>query len=127
MKNGLRKLGVFLIASMLLLTGVQQGTNEVWASRQTVEYGDGDIYEGNVNDGNGQKQGKGKYYCVNGAVIAGTWKADYLTGQATVIYPNRDKYTGAFSKDKRNGTGTEQEHIVLETEIPIKENGKTIK
>ena len=105
MKRNLKRLGVFLVAAVLMLTGVQ-GTKEVWASRQRIEYEDGDIYEGNVNDSTDQKQGKGKYFCTDGTVIAGTWKNDYLNGQGTVIYPNRDRYAGTFKNDKRNGGGT---------------------
>ena len=105
MKRSLKRLGVFLVAAMLCLTGIQY-TNEVWASRQRIEYIDGDIYEGNVNDNTGEKQGKGKYICTDGTIITGTWKNDYLTGQGTVIYPNRDKYAGSFKNDKRNGGGT---------------------
>ena len=105
MKRNLKRLGVFLVAAVLMLPGVQ-GTKEVWASRQRIEYEDGDIYEGNVNDSTDQKQGKGKYFCTDGTVIAGTWKNDYLNGQGTVIYPNRDRYAGTFKNDKRNGGGT---------------------
>ena len=122
MKRNLKRLGVFLVAAVLMLTGVQ-GTKEVWASRQRIEYEDGDIYEGNVNDSTDQKQGKGKYFCTDGTVIAGTWKNDYLNGQGTVIYPNRDRYAGTFKNDKRNGGGT----YSSEMEILTEENGKMIK
>lgn len=113
----LRKLLTFVLISLILTLGIAQPC-EVMAATRTLTYDNGDIYIGNVSDSGWdadiddddanifEKEGKGTYYCKNGAVITGYWEDNYLEGKATVKYKNNEKFTGYFSEDKRNGSGT---------------------
>ena len=104
-KSSFKNLLRFLIFSLIISAGIRCPYS-VEASRQKITYEDGDKYIGNINDDTKEKSGSGKYFTAKGVVISGKWKNDFLTGKATVIYPNKEKYVGYFKWDKRNGSGT---------------------
>ena len=103
--KGFRRLFGFLLLSMMISVGIRS-PYYVEASTQEITYEDGDKYIGNINDDTEEKEGTGKYITAKGVVISGKWKEDFLTGKATVVYPNKEKYVGYFEWDKRNGSGT---------------------
>lgn len=106
MRKGMKNLLRVMLLSFLIVFGIQQ-PYQVLAATGTIEYNDGEeTYVGKYNAKTETKEGKGKYYCLDGTVITGIWKNDYLKGKATVIYPNKDKYVGYFKNDERNGSGT---------------------
>lgn len=121
MRKTLKKWLSFVLISLIFTVGIGQPCGAAVVT-QTLEYDNGDIYKGkvenydlDVDDYEGEedlyaesvsKQGKGTYYCNNGTVIRGNWDDDYLSGEATVTYANGEKFSGSFSEDKRNGTGT---------------------
>lgn len=43
---------------------------------------------------NGRKEGRGKYYYVNGAVYDGEWKSDLKDGSGIFYYASGDYYEG---------------------------------
>lgn len=105
MRKGMKNLLRVTLLSFLVLFGIQQ-PYQAQAASGTIRYEDGERYVGKYNAKTERKEGKGKYYCNNGCVITGTWKNDYLTGKATAVYRNKDKYVGYFKYDQRNGSGT---------------------
>lgn len=105
MRKGTKNLLRVLLLSFLIMFGIQQPC-QVLAASGTIKYEDGERYVGKYDQKTKKKAGKGKYYCSNGCVITGTWKNDYLTGKATAVYRNKDKYVGYFKNDERNGSGT---------------------
>ena len=105
MRKGMKNLLRVMLLSFLVLFGIQQ-PYQAQAASGTIRYEDGERYVGKYNAKTERKEGKGKYYCNNGCVITGTWKNDYLTGKATAVYRNKDKYVGYFKYDQRNGSGT---------------------
>ena len=67
-------------------------------------YGNGDIYEGELND-NGKKNGFGKMDYNNGDKYTGNWKNDKREGEGIMEYKNRESYEGDWKNDMKNGKG----------------------
>ena len=58
-----------------------------------IEYRNGDVYEGEVNENN-DKHGWGKMTYLNGDVYEGEWKKDLYHGWGKITYDNGDVYEG---------------------------------
>lgn len=68
-------------------------------------YNDGKIYEGELL--NGHKHGEGKITTVDGTTFEGRWRNDTMVGNATIIIPNKSKYSGEVKLNGiKNGNGT---------------------
>jgi hypothetical protein len=65
-----------------------------------VEYSDGDVYEGNWQ--NGQRHGGGTYYYNNGDVYEGNWVNNVKSGYGILHFASGASYMGNFSNGKFN-------------------------
>ena len=70
----------------------------------TLRYPNGDIFEGNVINGQANDP-NGKITRANGTVCIGNVIADKLNGIATCTAPNGDAYQGDYQDDLRHGKG----------------------
>ena len=98
------------ITTCLLLLSIILGCFSInpirlFAEYRIIEYGDGDVYEGNVL-ANGKKDGSGTYKYKDGTVITGNWKKNVLSGKVTIDYPDGDQYIGNVKNGKKSGKGT---------------------
>ena len=76
---------------------------------ETIRYGDGCVYTGQVV--NGKRNGRGTMTWPNGDVYEGDWRDGKRTGKGKYTWGKDSKwagdvYEGDFVEDKRNGTGT---------------------
>ena len=71
----------------------------------TINYPNGDHYEGETKDG--KRHGKGTMIYSNGDRYEGEWKDDKKNGQGVETWRDGYKYEGEFKDDKCNGQGTE--------------------
>ncbi len=78
---------------------VSRNTNDY----QTINYQNGDIYEGNLK--NGLKHGKGTLTTRNNRSYKGDWKNDKPHGFGINTFPNGKIYTGNFENGKPVGEG----------------------
>lgn len=66
--------------------------------KQTLHYGNGSVYEGEVV--NGQREGFGKIVFPDGGVYEGEWKNNKMNGKGTLLYANGNKaYEGEWLDD----------------------------
>lgn len=96
-----------IVASLLfcmMLSGIGVEPITALAGYKVIDYGDGDVYEGNTN-AQDDKSGQGTYRCYSGTVITGTWKSNYLTGKGRIVYVDGDRYVGNFKYDEKSGKG----------------------
>ena len=70
----------------------------------TIEYSNGDVYKGEMQDL--VKHGQGKLTYENGDVYEGGFIADKPSGEGILTFSNGDKYVGGFKNGKRHGEGT---------------------
>jgi hypothetical protein len=68
---------------------------------KTINYSNGDKYEGPVYDG--RKNGRGVYYFKNGDKISGNFSGDRLNGRTNYYYKNGDTREGEMLDGKLNG------------------------
>ncbi|CAG9461651.1 unnamed protein product [Pedinophyceae sp. YPF-701] len=109
--------------------GIAHGEGKMTYPGELDEDGEekpGDTYEGNLNMGVRQGQGKytwasGAYYdgeynenkkhgegfmkFPDGGMYAGQWKDDLIHGKGIYTYPNGDIYDGEFVEGKKHGKG----------------------
>ena len=90
---------LILSAFLISLAAVSYGQNV-----ETINYSNGDIYVGELRDG--QRSGHGTYTYANGDVYVGEFRGGQRNGQGTYSHANGDVYFGEFKDDKRNGQGT---------------------
>ena len=82
-------------------------TGKIADGNVTIEYLNGDRYEGEIK--NGLKHGKGKYYWAIGASYDGNWENDKFSGYGTYCFANQNvaqSVYGKFFNGKLNGTYT---------------------
>eukprot|EP00826_Nyctotherus_ovalis_P039453 TRINITY_DN3798_c0_g4_i3.p1 TRINITY_DN3798_c0_g4~~TRINITY_DN3798_c0_g4_i3.p1 ORF type:complete len:465 (-),score=37.63 TRINITY_DN3798_c0_g4_i3:8-1402(-) len=72
-------------------------------SRKTHHFANGDIYEGEWEDG--RMNGRGKYFYANGDIYNGEWECGEKNGKGKHFYKNGDKYDGEWEDGKRHGKG----------------------
>ena len=65
----------------------------------------GERYQGEVNNNNNLKEGKGIYYYNNGEKYIGEWKNNLKDGKGTYFYNNGNKYVGEWKNDVKEGKG----------------------
>ena len=88
---------------------------------ETINYGGGDKYVGEVS--NGVPHGQGTYTFAHGEKYVGEWKNFLYHGQGNHTLANGDKYIGEFKDDLRsNGTQYDTDGTV----IGIYSNGEWI-
>lgn len=76
---------------------------EAVKTTETIEYPNGNKYEGEVLDG--KKNGKGTFFFVNGDRYVGDFENDLREGQGTYFYREGHRYEGGFKAGRRNGRG----------------------
>lgn len=67
------------------------------------KYGNGDVYDGDWEDG--MKQGQGTLTYAQGGSYEGEWYNNMRNGYGVNIWPNGDRYAGNWDDNKRNGKG----------------------
>ena len=84
--------------------------------KETIDYQNGYVYEGNVKDG--VPHGVGMMTCEDGRVCYGIWEDGKIIyegelngegkphGRGTEVYSKRNVYEGGFKGGKRHGKGT---------------------
>lgn len=70
---------------------------------ETVVYGDGGKYEGELKDG--LKHGVGTYYFANGDKYTGEFAGDLRHGKGSYSYATGARYEGEFKEGQRSGSG----------------------
>ena len=65
---------------------------------------DGSVYVGEWNE-EGQPEGNGTMYYIDGGICEGQWKAGRLSGQGRRISPFGDVYTGQWQEGQKHGWG----------------------
>lgn len=84
--------------------GAKGGRAAARRSRATLVYpGDG-VYEGEYIDG--RKEGKGKFWYVDGTVYEGQWRNNEKHGKGKETYSDGACYEGEFEGGSRHGVGT---------------------
>ena len=63
-----------------------QSSNDEYKIIMTVEYENGDVYEGEEKDS--KRHGIGRYYHADGAIYEGEWKDDVIHGIGRYYYPD---------------------------------------
>lgn len=72
----------------------------------TATWSDGTKYQGNQLDG--MFHGVGKFVSSKGQTLDGEWRMGaFLSGKASVVWPNGDRYDGDWKNAKPDGTGVE--------------------
>lgn len=80
------------------ITSLKEHTTE------TITYSEGDIYEGEVCEG--ERDGYGNYYWTNGDRYEGDWLNGEITGKGTWIFNDGTVYTGELLNGMFHGKGT---------------------
>ena len=78
--------------------------NPIVIGTGNIEYPNGDIFSGFVNEYLERKQGTLEY--ANGDKYIGSFKVNDKHGQGTYYFANGDKYVGMFANNKFNGKGS---------------------
>src|SRR4029450_13487859 len=86
---------------LLLLCLVLAPRASLGADVPTITYQNGDIYVGEIH--NGQRHGQGTYTFHDGKKYVGAWQKDQRHGQGTLTFPNGDVYTGEFAQGMFRG------------------------
>lgn len=73
--------------------------------RGSMIYTNGDVYTGEWLDN--KRCGHGTIKYADGRVYEGEWDEDAMTGCGHLVYPTGDQYEGCFAKNQRNGVGVE--------------------
>lgn len=90
-------------AELLTVDAREMQKASVQSVTERIRYENGDVYEGEVQDG--QPHGKGKYVYANGDVYEGDFSAGVGEGKGRYAYANGDVYEGAVSSGFRYGYG----------------------
>lgn len=69
----------------------------------SVEYSNGDKYEGNLKEG--LREGAGKYFYKNGNVYEGNFARNMLNGVGKLSFSKGGYYYGSFTDSKKEGEG----------------------
>jgi hypothetical protein len=72
-------------------------------TKERKVYDNGDVYEGELEDG--KKHGKGKFVWTCGDVYEGDWKDNNRHGNGKMLSPNGEVYEGDWKDDKMHGHG----------------------
>jgi DNA polymerase III epsilon subunit family exonuclease len=75
-----------------------------YSGKERLEFSNGDVYNGEFEDG--QRNGQGTYTYANGDVYVGEFEDDQRNGEGTYTFADGDVYVGEFEDDQRNGEGT---------------------
>ncbi|KAL7544055.1 hypothetical protein ACHAXR_013494 [Thalassiosira sp. AJA248-18] len=75
----------------------------VISGRCKIEFADGEIYEGEIE--NGKAHGNGKFTFDDGEVYDGDWVEDKRHGHGKVTYANGSVYEGQWKNGKKQGKG----------------------
>jgi hypothetical protein len=86
-------------------TTMNQVADKIHAGRGTMKYASGDVYEGELKDGD-NRHGRGMYRYANGNVYEGEWKDDRRHGRGTNRFADGDVYEGEFKDGNIHGRGT---------------------
>ncbi|XP_041829233.1 radial spoke head 1 homolog [Melanotaenia boesemani] len=79
------------------------GRNEAGGRYTKAVLPNGDIYEGQCE--NGERHGQGTYRFSNGARYVGDYFHNLKHGQGTFYYPDGSRYEGSWGEDLRQGHG----------------------
>jgi tetratricopeptide (TPR) repeat protein len=74
-----------------------------WNGRGRITYDDGDLYEGDVSEG--QRHGDGRMTFKNGHVYNGAWYHGQRHGNGRMTFKNGHVYDGAWYHGQRHGNG----------------------
>jgi hypothetical protein len=76
---------------------------DAMAAYRHVELPNGDVYEGEINDG--VRNGRGTYTWADGHRYVGEYQNDRMHGTGIYYWPDGRIYEGAFERDLRQGKG----------------------
>jgi len=76
-------------------------TNQKLLEIKTINYSNGDKYDGSIYDG--RKNGRGVYFFKNGDKVSGNFSGDKLNGRINYYYKNGDTREGEMLDGKLNG------------------------
>ena len=82
---------------------IQDKSSVDYTGKATVQYPNGDVYEGTFK--NGVRDGEGTYTYVDGTKYEGTWKNNMKHGRGVMKYGTVAEYKGDFENGKRDGEG----------------------
>ena len=82
---------------------VQDKSSVDYTGKATVQYPNGDVYDGMFK--NGVREGNGTYTYADGNKYEGSWKNNMKHGIGTMKYGASAEYTGHFENGKRDGEG----------------------
>ena len=87
---------------------VDNSVNKIRKGHVKITLLDGNIFEGECNDGTLDRQinGQGTYIDPSGSTYSGEWKNGEMNGQGTFTWSNGDKYVGKFKNGENHGQGT---------------------
>ena len=83
--------------------GETKDTSRDYTGYATATYPNGEIYEGDFEDG--IRQGTGTYRYLNGNVYAGKWKENRKHGIGKMTYSEKGEYNGFWENGRRHGEG----------------------
>jgi len=78
---------------------------------ETRNYANGDVYVGEIRDG--QLNGQGTWTSASGDVYVGEYRDDQANGQGTYTFAGGDVYVGEHRDNQSNGQGTVKLHAKL--------------
>ena len=84
-------------------SGETRDTSRDYTGYATATYTNGEIYEGDFNDG--IREGNGTYRYLNGNVYSGKWKDNRKHGIGKMTYDERGEYNGFWENGRRHGEG----------------------
>lgn len=82
---------------------IKKPMKKVYRGGDIITYPNGDVYDGDLEDGN--KEGEGEMKYANGDFYRGDWANDRKDGEGQMEYANGDSYDGEWSNDKKEGDG----------------------
>jgi hypothetical protein len=65
----------------------------------------GDVYDGEIDSGNGKFDGNGKMMFANKEEYTGEWKDGKMHGNGKMMFANKEEYTGEWKDGKMHGNG----------------------
>ncbi|MEM9824546.1 MAG: hypothetical protein AAF985_25895 [Bacteroidota bacterium] len=71
---------------------------------EKITYANGDVYEGQLANGN--REGQGKMTYANDNVLEAEWKDDKVKEEGSLIFANGNEYFGQLNNDLPEGTGS---------------------